>query len=115
MASVAGDFYDLIKVDQTGLGILVADVSGHGVPAALISSMVKIALSSQRPHAHNPAQVLDGINQILCGNMESDFVTAGYLYIDTAKQIATYAGAGHRRCCCGGGRSKRYMNIGKKQ
>jgi sigma-B regulation protein RsbU (phosphoserine phosphatase) len=95
MASVAGDFYDFIKVDEKRLGILVADVSGHGVPASLISSMVKIAFSSQLPHMHNPAQVLSGINQILCGKLESDFVTAGYLFIDTEKQLATYAGAGH--------------------
>ena len=95
MASVAGDFYDFIKVDEKRLGILIADVSGHGVPASLISSMVKIAFSSQLPHAYNPAQVLSGINQILCGKLESDFVTAGYLFIDTEKQTATYAGAGH--------------------
>ena len=95
MASVAGDFYDFIKLDEKRLGILVADVSGHGVPASLISSMVKIAFSSQLPHAHDPAQVLYGINQILCGKLESDFVTAGYLFIDTENQTATYAGAGH--------------------
>ena len=95
MASVAGDFYDFIKVDEKRLGILVADVSGHGVPASLISSMVKIAFSSQLPHANNPVRGLAGINQILCGKLESDFVTAGYLYLDTQKQTATYAGAGH--------------------
>ena len=43
MASVAGDFYDFIKVDENRMGILVADVCGHGVPASLIGSMVKIA------------------------------------------------------------------------
>lgn len=95
MASVAGDFYDFIKADETRLGILVADVSGHGVPASLIGSMVKIAFSSQLPHASNPARVLAGMNQILCGKLESDFVTAGYLFIDTQNHIATYAGAGH--------------------
>jgi serine phosphatase RsbU (regulator of sigma subunit) len=82
-------------VDEKRLGILVADVSGHGVPASLISSMVKIAFSSQLPHAHDPAQVLAGINQILSGKLESDFVTAGYLFLDTEEQTATYAGAGH--------------------
>jgi hypothetical protein len=95
MASVAGDFYDFARVDEKRLGILVADVSGHGVPASLISSMVKIAFSSQLPHAGDPARVLAGINQVLCGKLESDFVTAGYLYIDTEKQGVTYAGAGH--------------------
>jgi serine phosphatase RsbU (regulator of sigma subunit) len=95
MASVAGDFYDFARVDEKRLGILVADVSGHGVPASLISAMVKIAFVSQLPHASDPARVLAGINQVLCGKLESDFVTAGYLFIDTEKQGVTYAGAGH--------------------
>jgi hypothetical protein len=95
MASVAGDFYDFARLDQKRLGILVADVSGHGVPASLISAMVKIAFVSQLSHASDPARVLAGINQILCGKLESDFVTAGYLFIDTEKQSVIYAGAGH--------------------
>jgi len=95
MASVAGDFYDFARVDEKRLGILVADVSGHGVPASLISAMVKMAFASQLPHASEPVRVLDGINQVLCGKLESDFVTAGYLFIDTEKQSVTYAGAGH--------------------
>ena len=95
MAAVAGDFYDFARIDEKRLGILVADVSGHGVPASLISSMVKIAFVSQLPHADDPARVLAGINQVLCGKLESDFVTAGYLFMDTEKQSITYAGAGH--------------------
>jgi serine phosphatase RsbU (regulator of sigma subunit) len=82
-------------VDDKRLGILVADVSGHGVPASLISSMVKIAFASNISHASNPAEVLAGINQVLCGKLEADFVTAGYLFIDTSENIFKYAGAGH--------------------
>lgn len=95
MASVAGDFYDFAKVDKKRLGIIVADVSGHGVPASLISSMVKIAFASNTTHAANPAEVLDGINKVLCGKLESDFVTAGYLFLDTEEKDMIYAGAGH--------------------
>jgi serine phosphatase RsbU (regulator of sigma subunit) len=95
MASVAGDFYDFAKVDEKRLGILVADVSGHGVPASLISSMVKIAFASNTAHAANPSQMLNGINQVLCGKLESDFVTAGYLFLDTEENNMIYAGAGH--------------------
>jgi sigma-B regulation protein RsbU (phosphoserine phosphatase) len=95
MASVAGDFYDFAKVDEKRLGILVADVSGHGVPASLISSMVKIAFASNTSRAGNPAEVLDAINQVLCGKLESDFVTAGYLFLDTEEKNMIYAGAGH--------------------
>jgi serine phosphatase RsbU (regulator of sigma subunit) len=95
MASVAGDFYDFARVDDKRLGILVADVSGHGVPASLISAMVKIAFASNISQASNPAEVLAGINQVLCGKLEADFVTAGYLFIDTSENIFKYAGAGH--------------------
>jgi serine phosphatase RsbU (regulator of sigma subunit) len=95
MASVAGDFYDFVKLDEKRLGILVADVSGHGVPASLISSMVKIAFASQTSHATDPARVLAEINTILYGKLEADFVTAGYLFVDTVEETVQYAGAGH--------------------
>ena len=95
MTSVAGDFYDFIVVDEKHIGILVADVSGHGMPAALIASMLKIALSSQVAHASNPAQMLLGLNQALCGNFQYHFVTAAYLFVDMQNWTLTYAGAGH--------------------
>ena len=95
VASVAGDFYDFAKVDEKQIGILVADVSGHGVPASLISSMVKIAFASNTSHAANPADVLGGINQVLYGKLENDFVTAGYLFLDMEEKNMIYAGAGH--------------------
>ena len=95
MTSVAGDFYDFIVVDEKHIGILVADVSGHGMPAALIASMLKIALSTQEAHAADPAQVLLGLNQALCGKFQHHFVTAAYLFIDMENRTLTYAGAGH--------------------
>src|SRR6185312_7396506 len=66
VSSVAGDFYDFLQADGTGLGVLIADVAGHGVPAALSASMVKIAIRAQRDWADKPAQVLTGLNSILC-------------------------------------------------
>lgn len=95
MTAVAGDFYDFLVVDEKRVGILVADVTGHGVPAALIASMLKAALAAQSPHASDPAQVLSGLNRSLCGKFEEHFVTAGYLFVDAEKQILRYAGAGH--------------------
>ena len=95
MTSVAGDFYDFIVVDEKHLGILVADVSGHGMPAALIASMLKIALAAEIAHAADPAQVLMGLNQTLCGKFEHHFITAAYLFVDLQKGTLTYAGAGH--------------------
>ena len=95
MTAVAGDFYDFIVVDEKHIGILVADVSGHGMPAALIASMLKIALAAQTAHAAEPAQVLLGLNQALCGKFQHHYVTAAYLFVDMAKRTLTYAGAGH--------------------
>jgi len=93
-SSVAGDFYAFIP-RNSGLGVLIADVSGHGVPAALSASMVKVAIRAQGEWAENPEQVLDGLNSILCGNLEGQFVTAGYLYLDPAQGAMAYSGAGH--------------------
>ena len=95
MASVAGDFYDFVLLDANRIGILVADVAGHGVPAALISSMVKVALASQHEHAADPAMVLSGLNQIFCQQRTGQFITAGYLVIDSLKGSAVYGGAAH--------------------
>lgn len=95
MTSVAGDFYDFIVVDNKHVGILVADVSGHGMPAALIASMLKIALAAQSAHAGDPARVLHGLNQALCGKFQHHYVTAAYMFVDMEKRTLSYAGAGH--------------------
>ena len=95
MTSVAGDLYDYVVADDTRAGLLIADVSGHGVPAALIASMVKLAATSQRPHASNPAAVLLGMNSALRGNTQSQFVTAAYVYLDAQANELRYSAAGH--------------------
>ncbi len=95
MTSVAGDFYDFIQVDDHRLGTLVADVSGHGMPAALISSMLKIAFAEQAEAASDPARLLSGLNHTLCGKFKGHFVTAAYVFIDTEQKMLRYAGAGH--------------------
>jgi len=95
MAAVAGDFYDFLQADATQAGILIADVSGHGVPAALIASMVKMAATSQRANADAPARLLAGMNDALCGNTQSQFVTAAYVHLDAEAREFSYAAAGH--------------------
>jgi serine phosphatase RsbU (regulator of sigma subunit) len=95
MTSVAGDFYDFVGADENHIGILVADVSGHGMPAALIASMLKIALAAQAANAAHPEKVLLGLNQALCGKFQHHYVTAAYVYLDLEKRTFTYAGAGH--------------------
>jgi sigma-B regulation protein RsbU (phosphoserine phosphatase) len=95
MSAVAGDFYDFLCVDEKRVGILVADVTGHGVPAALIASMLKVAFASQASHAHDPARVLTGLNRSLCGKFEDHFVTAAYLFVDLERSLLRYSAAGH--------------------
>jgi len=95
MTAVAGDFYDFIAVDESRAGFLVADVTGHGVPAALIASMIKVAIQSLTPYADDPREVLNGLNRILFAQLRSQLVSAAYLWIDTEKRKALYSAAGH--------------------
>jgi phosphoserine phosphatase RsbU/P len=95
MSAVAGDFYDFLVIDEKRIGVLVADVTGHGVPAALIASMLKVAFAGQTAHADDPARVLAGLNRALCGKFEEHFVTAAYVFVDLDKFQLRYAGAGH--------------------
>ncbi len=95
MSSVAGDFYDFIAADDRQAGLLIADVSGHGVPAALIASMVKVAATSQRANAADPAGLLAGMNAILYGNTQDQFVTAAYVHLDSTSKTLQYSAAGH--------------------
>jgi sigma-B regulation protein RsbU (phosphoserine phosphatase) len=95
MNTVAGDFYDFLVADATCAGILIADVSGHGVPAALIASMVKMAAISQRANAAHPGQLLTAMNRALCGNTQGQYVTAACVHIDAERRELRYAAAGH--------------------
>ena len=65
MTEVAGDFFDFAKVDAERCGFLIADVSGHGVPAALVAAMVKVAFQAQACHRETPERVLAGMNEML--------------------------------------------------
>jgi phosphoserine phosphatase RsbU/P len=95
MTAVAGDFYDFIAVDENRVGILVADVTGHGVPAALIASMIKVAFQSVVVCADDPRQVLSGLNHMLFAQLRAQLVSAAYLWVDTERRSARYSAAGH--------------------
>jgi len=95
MHSVAGDFYDFLVLDEKHIGILIADVSGHGLPSALIASTLQSALAWQCPHATDPGQVLSGLNRAINGKFERHFVTAAYVFVDLENGILKYAGAAH--------------------
>jgi phosphoserine phosphatase RsbU/P len=94
-SSVAGDVYDFVATDEQSTGVLVADVAGHGVPAALIASMVKIAVSSQQSLANDPASMLQQLNRTLKREVRRTLVTATFLHIDMSSNTLRVANAGH--------------------
>jgi len=94
-SDVAGDFYDFLELENRCLGVFIADVSGHGVPAALVASMLKIALATQSEKASSPARILSALNALFCGRLERQFITAAYVHIDPAAGTLVAASAGH--------------------
>jgi serine phosphatase RsbU (regulator of sigma subunit) len=91
---VGGDFYDFHEVSDKKIGVLIGDVSGHGIPAALISSMFKMAFMVYRDNPE-PASVLGRISALLQGYLKRQFVTASYMMIDLARMKMVSANAGH--------------------
>ena len=92
---VGGDFYDFFLIDDDHLGIVMADVSGKGVPAALFMMMSKILVSNYAMMGGSPARVLEQVNTQICKNNEEEmFVTVwfGVLEISTGKIKAANAG-----------------------
>jgi sigma-B regulation protein RsbU (phosphoserine phosphatase) len=95
MSEVGGDFYDFDSRLAGGLGLIVADVSGHGVPAALVASMVKIGFAAEAERHDQPALVLQNINRMLCGQFAGAFVSASCVFIRAVDRRLFYASAGH--------------------
>ena len=92
---VGGDFYDYFLVDENRLCMLIADVSGKGVPAALFMMASKIILQSVAMLGSSPAEILAKTNEALCSNNEAEmFVTVwlGILDITSGKVVAANAG-----------------------
>lgn len=92
---VSGDYFDFIQVDPQRWGVAVADVSGKGVPAAIIMAMCRSVLRSKAPGNTSPAQVLREVNRQLYPDIQEDmFITMLYMIIDDSG-VLTMARAGH--------------------
>ena len=103
---VGGDFYDFFKIDEDHLGLVVADVSGKGVPAALFMMASKIMIKNHASITMEPAEVLTQVNNQLCeGNEAEMFVTVWFavLEISTGKIKAANAGHEYPAICRKGG------------
>ncbi len=95
MESIGGDFYDYFSISEKKIGVFICDVSGHGIPAALVSSMVKIIFDHQEHSSLDPSLLLSNINKRLLGRVETNFVTASYMLIDIEEKKCLLGNAGH--------------------
>ena len=92
---VGGDFYDFFLVDEDHLAIVMADVSGKGVPAALFMMMSKMLVQNYTMMGHGPKSMLELVNRQICSNNQSKmFVTVyiGILDLNTGEMICGNAG-----------------------
>jgi serine phosphatase RsbU (regulator of sigma subunit) len=94
--AVGGDYYDAFSISEGVYGLVVADVSGHGVASALIMSMVKVLLKSIVLEEKSPQKTLELINQTFLSEIKTDnFVTIFYAVLDTNNHVLHYTSAGH--------------------
>lgn len=94
---VGGDFYDIRLVDQHKLGVLLADVSGKSIDAALFMAITRSLFLTEARHTASPGEALSRVHDLLfeIGGAKGMFVTAFYAVIDTTNGSMRYARAGH--------------------
>jgi PAS domain S-box-containing protein len=95
MTEIGGDFYDVIELEKGVYGILVADVTGHGIHAALLAFMAAISFKNVAPGRLSTSDVLNRVNELLVGKMHSgNFVAMFYAILDANQGTLTYTQAG---------------------
>lgn len=92
---VGGDIYDFRMNESSGLGMFIADVSGHGIAAALIASMLKMSLNRWDVFLEHPSGLFKEIHAALSDKIGNNFVSSCACYIDFKKRILRTAIAGH--------------------
>ena len=97
---VGGDFYDFFLIDDNHLGVVIADVSGKGVPAALFMMVTKILINEYSLSINNPGEVLTTVNDRICNsNKDNMFITVLLGILDTSTGKMTISIAGHEDAC----------------
>ncbi len=99
VSGMSGDFYEVLPLSDTSVGVLICDVMGHGVRSALIVSMLRGLMEKERSSASSPEIFLQGLNNGLSGILRKAgitmFATAFYAVIDLESEEIRYATAGH--------------------
>ncbi len=93
---VSGDYFDYIRVDDDRLGVVIADVSGKGVPASLIMAICRSVLRAEARLAQSPAEVLRKVNRQLYPDIKEDmFISMAYVILDHKNNHVTLSRGGH--------------------
>jgi phosphoserine phosphatase RsbU/P len=94
--TMCGDFYDFIELADGRIGVVIADVSGHGVPAAFFMAVARTSLRDFAAHHADPGTCLAYTNRALCRQNPMDlFVTVFYCVLDPRTGVLRYANGGH--------------------
>ena len=94
--TMGGDFYDYIELPDGEIGLVIADVSGHGVPAAFFMAVARTNLHELAAHHLDPGECLAQTNDALCAQNPLDlFVTVFYCVLDPKSGVLRYANGGH--------------------
>ena len=94
--TMGGDFYDYIELPDGQIGLVIADVSGHGVPAAFFMAVARTNLRELAVHHLDPGECLAHTNDALCAQNPLDlFVTVFYCVLDPTTGVLRYANGGH--------------------
>lgn len=93
---VGGDFYDFIELPEGRIGLVIGDVTGKGVPAALVMAATRSVLRGAAPRLVEPGPVMARVNDLMCEDMPPKmFVTCQYFVLDPATGRLVFANAGH--------------------
>ena len=93
-AQIGGDFYSCERLDRSHLGLVIADVSGHGTAAAFVTAMFSVAFANYA--SASPAATMSALNHDFCASIHTDhYITAFYAVIDTDAMEMSYCSAGH--------------------
>ncbi|GEM_PF-1339350 len=95
-AYIGGDFFDVKRLDKSRVGIVIADVSGHGVSSAFITTMFKSQFDNIAADSKTPAETLSRLNKEFSNSIHTEhYITAFYSVIDTETMKMYYSNAGH--------------------
>ena len=93
---VGGDYFDFVRIDKDTLGIIVADVSGKGVPGSLVMTMIRTALRLESRGNFSPTDVLGRVNHFVADDVKKGmFITIFFITLDSRSRTISYASAGH--------------------